>query len=187
MTWPDQKKMTKTKTNTMTKTNTSREHRKRAIPETCVWPLRHLIRVMSWQDLTKKKIMTKTKTKTNTFGEFHQRAILETCCDHWYIWPEWWGDLTWQKIQSQRQIQRQRKWEKLIIDLWHLRHWLQLWQLRTWIHDNLFYPTTKSDTGQHSQLLQFSSLPFHYFAKLYKYIPWFLPAFLSFHCVLDGD
>ena len=41
-----------------------------------------------------------------------------------------------------------------MIDLWHLRHLLQLRQLRTWIHDNLCYLTIKSDTGQHSQFLQ---------------------------------
>ena len=39
-------------------------------------------------------------------------------------------------------------------DLWHLRHWLQCWQLRTWTHNNLFYLTIKSDTGQHSQFLR---------------------------------
>ena len=27
----------------------------------------------------------------------------------------------------------------------------QFWQLKTWIHDNLCYPTIKSDTGQHWQ------------------------------------
>ena len=30
-----------------------------------------------------------------TFTFDIQRAILETC-DHWDIWSEWWGDMTWQ-------------------------------------------------------------------------------------------
>ena len=46
-------------------------------------PLRHLIRVMRRQDLTKKLIVTKTNTKTktmrNTFREHLQGAILGTC------------------------------------------------------------------------------------------------------------
>ena len=47
--------------------------------------MRHLIRVMRRDDLTKKKTntkantKTKTMTKTNTFREHLQRAILETC------------------------------------------------------------------------------------------------------------
>ena len=84
------------------------------------WPLRHLIRVMRRQDMTKKitKTNTKTKnmTKTKTFREHPQRAVLETC-DLWYIWSEWWAAMTWPtKIQWQRQIQwqiqrqRQRQW-----------------------------------------------------------------------------
>ena len=44
--------------------------------------MRHLIRVMRRQDLTKKLIMTKTNTKTktmrNTFREHLPRATLET-------------------------------------------------------------------------------------------------------------
>ena len=39
-------------------------------------------------------------------------------------------------------------------DLRHLRHWLQFWQLGNWIHDNLWYLTIKSDSGQHSQFLR---------------------------------
>ena len=39
-------------------------------------------------------------------------------------------------------------------DLWLLRHWLQLWQFITWMHDNLFYLSIKSDTGQHLQFLR---------------------------------
>ena len=33
-------------------------------------------------------------TKTKTFGEDPERATQETC-DHWDIWSEWWGDMTW--------------------------------------------------------------------------------------------
>ena len=40
--------------------------------------MRHLIRVMSRHELTKKKTMTKTKTLTNTFRDYLQRMILET-------------------------------------------------------------------------------------------------------------
>ena len=39
-------------------------------------------------------------------------------------------------------------------DLWQLRHWLQFLQLRTWTHDNLYYLTIKSDSGQYSQFLR---------------------------------
>ena len=72
-----------------------------------LWPLRHLIRVMSRHDLTKKKTMTKTKTKTktmtktNTFREHLQWVILETC-DLWDIWSEWWGDMTWPKKDNDK-------------------------------------------------------------------------------------
>ena len=47
--------------------------------------MRHLIRVMRRDDLTKKKTMKKTETKTKTkkmtktFREHIQRAIPETC------------------------------------------------------------------------------------------------------------
>ena len=85
-----------------------------------LWPLRHLIRVMRRHDLTNKKTMTKTKTKTmtmtktNTFRGHLQGAILETF-DHWDIWSEWWGDLTWpKKRQWQRQRQRKRQWKRQI-------------------------------------------------------------------------
>ena len=62
------------------------------------------------------------------------------------------------KRQIQRQIQRQRQWQSQMVDLWHLRHWLELWQLRAWTHDNACNLTIKSDTGQHSQFLQCFSL-----------------------------
>ena len=35
---------------------------------------------------------------------------------------------------------------------------IKFWQLRTWIHDNLCDLTIKSDTGQHSQFLQYFCL-----------------------------
>ena len=79
-------------------------------------PLRHLIRMISRHDLTKKKTMTKTKaktktiTKTNTIGKNFQKAIQETC-DLWNIWSEWWEDLTWPK---KLQWQRQRQWQRQI-------------------------------------------------------------------------
>ena len=44
----------------------------------CLWPLRHLIRVMRWHGMTNKKTMRKT------FGEHPERVILETC-DLWDI------------------------------------------------------------------------------------------------------
>ena len=108
---------------------------------------------------------TRTMTKTNTFRELHQRAILETC-HLWDIWSEWGGDMTWPK-------KRQRQRQMTMIDMWHLRHWLQLRQLRTWIHDNLCYLTIKSDTGQHSQFLRCfcqHKTPFHHFFRLLEFI-----------------
>ena len=41
-----------------------------------------------------------------------QRATQETC-DLWYIWSEWWGDMTWPaKRQWHRQRQRQIQWKR---------------------------------------------------------------------------
>ena len=34
-------------------------------------------------------------------------------------------------------------------NLWHLRCWLQFWQLRIWTHDDICYPTIKSETALH--------------------------------------
>ena len=38
--------------------------------------------------------LTNSVTDWLTFTFDIQRAILETC-DHWDIWSEWWGDMTW--------------------------------------------------------------------------------------------
>ena len=49
-----------------------------------------------------------------TFTFDIQRAPLETC-DLWYLWSEWWGDITWlTKRQWQRQKQRQWQWQTQI-------------------------------------------------------------------------
>ena len=52
-----------------------------------LWPLRHLIRVMRRQDLTKKS--TYLPTCPPTLENINSR-------DLWH-WSEWWGDLTWPK------------------------------------------------------------------------------------------
>ena len=63
--------------------------------------------------MTKTKTKTKTMTKTNRFRKHIQRAIPEIC-DLWYIWLEWWVDMTWPKKEWQRQIQRQIQWQRQI-------------------------------------------------------------------------
>ena len=91
------------------------------------------------------------------FGAFWS---LETC-DLWDIWSEWWGGMTWPKRPSYlhtypptylstsiREHRLDRSYPR------DMRQRLQFWQLRTWIHDNLWYLSIKSDTGQHSQFLQ---------------------------------
>ena len=67
-------------------------------------------------------------------------------------WPDQKKDNYKDKYKDK--YKKQRQWQRQIIDLWHLRHWLQYWKLRTWIHDNLCYLTINFDTGQHSQFLQ---------------------------------
>ena len=55
-----------------------------------LWPLRHLIRVMRRQDLTKKS--TYLPTCPPTLENINSRDLWPL----WH-WSEWWGDLTWPK------------------------------------------------------------------------------------------
>ena len=70
------------------------------------------------------------------------------------VWPTYLPDLpTWPTYLIYLPTYK-HTYQPDLFSLWHLRHWLQFWQLRTWIHDNLCYPTIKSDSGQRSQFLQ---------------------------------
>ena len=92
--------------------------------------------------------MTMTKTKTKTFGEDPERATQETC-DHWDIWSEWWGDMTW---PTKKQLQRQRQWQRQRhCDLWDTDYISDNWEQQSQ-HSEL--PLNKEWQGQHSQFLR---------------------------------
>ena len=85
--------------------------------------------------------------------------ILDNAGQFWTILDNFWWFFTILTPETIETIfDNFDNWKDSPVDLWHLRHRLQFWQLKTWIHDNHFYLTIKSDTGQHSQFLRCFSL-----------------------------
>ena len=62
------------------------------------------------------------------------------------------GVVIWNPIRRHNLTQKDN-WKDNVVDLWHVRHWLQFWQLRPWIYDNNCFLTVNCDTGQHLQFL----------------------------------